>query len=585
MNQRINNGTLRLEHVGQTVQVLGWVAKRRNFGSIVFVDLRDRSGLVQCVFNQESLPLIDQIRSEFILSVTGVVRERKDKNPKMDTGDIELEVTEFSIINSSLTPPIIVADETDALEDTRLRYRYLDLRRPKMQEKLIKRSKITRAMREALDELDFIEIETPLLTKSSPEGAREYLVPSRVHEGEFYALAQSPQIYKQLLMVAGLERYYQVARCFRDEDLRADRQLDFTQFDLEMSFVSEDEILAVGESIVQKVMTDVMQQPITLPIERITYYDSMNRFGNDKPDMRFGLELQDVKEIFSSSEFKAFSSVIEANGSIKALVAPYGDQYSRKEQDAMIELAKKYGAKGAVVLKVIDGLLTGSAAKFLAENEIAELFAQLQLKENDIVFIVADQWKTTCAALSAIRLAIRDRFQLVSENEFKYCWVVDFPLFDYDEEEQRLVAAHHPFTMPKADHVQLLDSDPLKVISCAYDLVLNGFELVSGSLRIHDQAIQKKVFSVVGFSDEEIKERFGFFVDAFQYGAPPHAGMAFGLDRLAMLLTHSDSIRDVIAFPKVASARDLMSDAPAPATSKQLEELHLKIQPKNSEKQ
>lgn len=579
MMRTIENGYLGLQDVGREVTLVGWVGKRRNFGSIVFIDLRDRSGIVQLVINQEQFPQVEKVRNEYVLQVQGIVEKRKDANPKLKTGEIEVVVADLVIVNAAKTTPIIVADETDALEDTRLKYRYLDLRRPLMQEKLVARSKITKAMREALDKLDFVEIETPLLTRSSPEGAREYLVPSRVHPGEFYALAQSPQIFKQLLMVAGLERYYQVARCFRDEDLRADRQLDFTQFDFEASFLDEEELLAIGEQVVAHVM-NALDLPFSGPIERITYADAMNRYGCDKPDMRFGLELQDLNGVFADSSFNAFKTVLENKGSIKAIVAPFGETTTRKEQDATIELAKKYGAKGCVILKMTQDGLTGSVTKFLSEQEQQGLINHLALHEHDVVYIVADQFRNTCAALSAIRLSLRDQYQLVDDHEFRYCWVVDFPLFDFDPEENRIVAAHHPFTKPKETDIPLLDSDPLQVISCAYDLVLNGFELVSGSLRIHDQQLQTKVFEVIGFSDEEIKERFGFFVDALQYGTPPHGGMAFGIDRLAMLLTHSESIRDVIAFPKVASARCLMSDAPAPATAKQLEELHLIINAK-----
>lgn len=576
MMRTIENGALTREHCKEQVTLVGWVAKRRNFGSIVFIDLRDRSGIVQLVINQEELPEVSQVRNEYVLQVCGQVDLRKDPNPKLKTGEVEVIVHELVIVNSAKTPPIIVADETDALEDTRLKYRYLDLRRPVMQQKLMMRSKMVKAMREALDELDFTEVETPMLTRSSPEGAREYLVPSRVHDGQFYALAQSPQIFKQLLMVAGMERYYQVARCFRDEDLRADRQLDFTQFDFEVSFLSEDEILAIGEHVVEKVMGAVGLD-VELPLERITYADAMRRFGSDKPDMRFGLELQDISSILAKTEFQGFQNALSSKGSVQCIVAPFGDHLTRKEQDRYIEIAKKAGAKGCVILKVANEELTGSAAKFLSESEKQALMTVLDLHDQDTVFIVADQTKRVYSALNAVRLALRDQFELVNDDDFKYCWVVDFPLFDYDEEESRIVAAHHPFTKPKESDIAKLDSAPLEVISCAYDLVLNGFELVSGSLRIHDQDLQEKVFEVVGFSEQEIKDKFGFFVDALQYGTPPHGGMAFGVDRYAMLLTHSESIRDVIAYPKVASARCLMTDAPAPATSKQLNELHLEI--------
>lgn len=577
MNRTHTNGEFRLNHIGKTVTVIGWVAKRRNFGSIVFIDLRDRTGIVQCVFNEEFTEKVKDVRSEFILEVTGVVVERKDKNPKLPTGDIEIIVSDVTIINTSAATPIIVADETDALEDTRLRYRYLDLRRPLMQKKLMQRHAITKAMRNFLDDEGFIEVETPMLTKSTPEGSREYLVPSRVHAGEFYALAQSPQIFKQLLMVAGFERYYQVARCFRDEDLRADRQLDFTQVDIEASFLTEVEFQTILESMMVKVFKEVMHRDLPVPFRRIPFDEAMNRYGVDKPDIRFALELNDVTSLFEASEFKVFSSVIEQKGSIKALVINDYALITRKEIDALTDLAKKYGAKGLVVVKMVGGLIEGPAAKFLSETEKAVLIERLSLKDNDLVLMVADEWEKACVAAGALRTYFRDALKLVSDDQFEFAWVVDFPLFEYDREEDRLIARHHPFTRPKAEDAHLLESDPLSVKACAYDLVLNGFEVAGGSLRIYDQQMQSKLFSLIGFSDEQIEKRFGFFVDAFKYGTPPHGGIAFGLDRLAMILTHSESLRDVIAFPKNASARCPLTDAPTPVEDKQLTELHLTI--------
>ena len=577
MNRTHTNGEFRLSHIGKTVTVVGWVAKRRNFGSIVFMDLRDRTGIVQCVFNEELTEKVKDVRSEFILEVTGVVVERKDKNPKLATGDIEIIVSDVTIINTSAATPIIVADETDALEDTRLRYRYLDLRRPLMQKKLMQRHAITKAMRNFLDDEGFIEVETPMLTKSTPEGSREYLVPSRVHTGEFYALAQSPQIFKQLLMVAGFERYYQVARCFRDEDLRADRQLDFTQVDIEASFLTEVEFQTILEAMMVKVFKEVMHRDLPVPFRRIPFDEAMNRYGVDKPDIRFGLELSDVTSLFETSEFKVFSSVIEQNGSIKALVINDYALITRKEIDALTDLAKKYGAKGLVVVKMVEGLIEGPAAKFLSETEKTGLIERLRLSDNDLVLMVADEWEKACVAAGALRTYFRDALKLVNEDQFEFAWVVDFPLFEYDREEDRLIARHHPFTRPKAEDAHLLESDPLSVKACAYDLVLNGFEVAGGSLRIYDQQMQSKLFSLIGFSDEQIEKRFGFFVDAFKYGTPPHGGIAFGLDRLAMILTHSESLRDVIAFPKNASARCPLTDAPTPVEDKQLAELHLTI--------
>lgn len=577
MNRTHTNGEFRISHTGQTVTVLGWVAKRRNFGSIVFMDLRDRTGIVQCVFNEELTEKVKDVRSEYILEVTGVVLERKDKNPKLPTGDVEINVTEVTIINTSASTPIIVADETDALEDTRMRFRYLDLRRPMMQKKLMQRHAITKAMRNFLDDEGFIEVETPLLTKSTPEGSREYLVPSRVHSGEFYALAQSPQIFKQMLMIAGFERYYQVARCFRDEDLRSDRQLDFTQVDIEASFLSEVEFQSIMEAMMVKVFKEVLDRDLPVPFRRIPFDEAMNRYGVDKPDIRYGLELNDVTTLFETSEFKVFSSVIEQKGTIKALIVNDYASITRKEIDTLTELSKKFGAKGLVVVKLVNGVIEGPAAKFLSETEKNALIAQLNLNENDLVLMVADEWEKACVAAGALRTYFRDVLKLVNEDQFEFAWVVDFPLFEYDSEEDRLIARHHPFTRPKAEDAHLLDSNPLSVKACAYDLVLNGFEVAGGSLRIYDQQMQSKLFSLIGFTDEQIEKRFGFFVDAFKYGTPPHGGIAFGLDRLAMILTHSESLRDVIAFPKNASARCPLTDAPTPVEKKQLDELHLTV--------
>jgi aspartyl-tRNA synthetase len=577
MNRTHTNGEFRQKHIGNTVTVIGWVAKRRNFGSIVFMDLRDRTGIVQCVFNEELTEKVKDVRSEYILEVTGIVMERKDKNPKLSTGDVEINVTDVSIINTSAATPIIVADDTDALEDTRLRFRYLDLRRPVMQKKLMQRHAITKAMRNFLDDEGFIEVETPMLTKSTPEGSREYLVPSRVHAGEFYALAQSPQIFKQMLMIAGFERYYQVARCFRDEDLRADRQLDFTQVDIEASFLSEVEFQSILETMMVNVFKEVMHRDLPVPFRRISFDEAMNRYGVDKPDIRYGLELNDVTSLFEASEFKVFSAVFEQKGTIKALVINEYASITRKEIDALTDLAKKYGAKGLVVVKLANGAIEGPAAKFLSESEKNALIGELKLKENDLVLMVADEWEKACVAAGALRTYFRDVLKLVSEDQFEFAWVVDFPLFEYDREEDRLIARHHPFTRPKEEDVHLLESDPISVKACAYDLVLNGFEVAGGSLRIYDQKMQSKLFSLIGFSDEQIEKRFGFFVDAFKYGTPPHGGIAFGLDRLAMILTNSESLRDVIAFPKNASARCPLTDAPTPVENKQLEELHLTV--------
>lgn len=578
MKRTHTDGELRITNVGEKVSLVGWVAKRRNFGQLVFIDLRDRTGITQLVFNEDIAKDIKDVRNEYVLSVDGEVVERKDKNPKMDTGDIEIKVNLVKIINSAETTPLIIADETDALEDVRLKYRYLDLRRPVMQQKLITRHMITKTMRNFLDDEGFIEVETPILTRSTPEGARDFLVPSRVHPGDFYALPQSPQLFKQLLMIAGFEKYYQVARCFRDEDLRADRQTDFTQVDIETSFLGEDEIREFTERMLKKVMHDVKGINIELPFLCIPYDEAMNTYGSDKPDNRFGLELQDVTSIFKNSDFKAFKNVIAEEGSIKAIVVDGQAGSSRKQIDKLTDIAKKFGAKGLVTLKYLDNGIQGGVVKFFNDEEISKLKNTLKLKENDLVLIVADKWKTTCDALGALRSHFGEELKLYDKDSFSFLWVTDFPMFEYDEEEGRYYAQHHPFTMPKVEDLPLLDTDPEKVKTAAYDIVLNGYEIGGGSLRIYDQKLQDKIFKLLGMTEEDIRAKFGFFVDAFKYGTPPHGGLAFGLDRVAMLLTGSESIRDVIAFPKNASATCLMSESPNKVDEKQLEELHLKVE-------
>ncbi len=577
MNRTHRNGDLRLENVNEHVELVGWVAKKRNFGQLVFIDLRDRSGICQLVFDESMSEALKDVRNEYVLSVSGTVLQRKDANPDLKTGEIEVKVEKFEIINKAKTTPLIIADETDALEDTRLQYRYLDLRRPVMQNKLIMRHKITRSMREYLDNNDFIEIETPMLGKSTPEGARDYLVPSRVHPGSFYALPQSPQLYKQLLMIAGFERYYQFARCFRDEDLRADRQTDFTQVDIETSFLSEVEIQTMMEEMMVKLMKEVKGIDIQAPFLRLSYEEAMNRYGSDKPDNRFGYELQDITEIFKNSEFKVFKDCIDNGGVIKTIVIDNFSSITRKEIDKYTELAKKNGAKGLVVLKAQDNELTGSARKFLSEDEVKALYDTLSLNDKDVLFIVSDQWTKTCNVLGALRNEIGYKLGLKKKDEFSFLWVTDFPMFEWSEEQQRYVACHHPFTQPKEEDIPLLDTDIAKVKANAYDIILNGYELGGGSLRIYDNDLQEKIFEILGMSEEEIHNKFGFFIDAFQYGTPPHGGLAFGLDRIAMILSESDSIRDVIAFPKNANAKCPMSKAPTPVDPAQLEELHIEI--------
>lgn len=577
MNRTHTNGELRVSDAGKEVTLIGWVAKRRNFGALVFIDLRDRTGITQLVFDEQLSDAIRDVRNEYILEAKGIVMERKDKNPKLATGDIEVQVQQVTIINRAETTPIIVADETDALEDTRLKYRYLDLRRPQMQQKLILRHKITHSMREYLDSKAFIEIETPMLGRSTPEGARDYLVPSRVHPGSFYALPQSPQLYKQLLMVSGFERYYQFARCFRDEDLRADRQTDFTQVDLETSFLSDVEIQTMMEEMLQKLMKDVKGMDISIPFPRLTWTEAMNRYGSDKPDNRFDLELQDITELFEHCGFKVFADCIAAKGSIKAVVVPGKAGMTRKEIDKITDLAKKNGAKGLVTLKYLEGTLSGPIVKFLSEEEIHSLTQRLELKDHDLVLIVSDAWRTTCEVLGVLRNHFGAELGLKKTNEFSYLWVTDFPMFEYSEEDGRWYAMHHPFTRPRDEDMQYIDTNPGKVHAIAYDVVLNGYELGGGSLRIYDGAMQDKMFEVLGFTEEKIQENFGWFVDALKYGTPPHGGLAFGLDRIAMILSESDSIRDVIAFPKNANAKCPMSDAPTPVDGAQLEELHIAV--------
>ncbi|MCF0260387.1 MAG: aspartate--tRNA ligase [Erysipelotrichaceae bacterium] len=574
MNRTHHNGELRLANENETVELVGWVSKKRNFGAMNFIDLRDRSGIVQLVFDEAFNDRLKDVRQEYVLSVKGTVKERKDKNPALPTGDIEIIVEDFDIINPAKVTPLIIADETDALEDTRMKYRYLDLRRPVMQEKLIMRAKICQSMREFLDHHDFIEVETPMLGRSTPEGARDFLVPSRVKPGSFYALPQSPQLYKQLLMIAGFERYYQFARCFRDEDLRADRQTDFTQLDIETSFLDENQILSLMEDMLYKLMKDVKGIEIPLPFLRMSWEDAMNTYGIDKPDNRFGMELQDLTDLFKGSEFIPFKNALDNGGVIKGIVVE-DFQPSNKEIKKLTSEARKNGANGLVVLKYANGAFAGSAVKSLTEAELNGLKEQLNLADGSSVLIVSDSWLKACTALGALRNDMGAMKGLKKKDEFSFLWVVDFPMFEWSETENRWVSQHHPFTMPKREDIPLLDTNPGAVKTNAYDCVLNGYELGGGSLRIYENDLQEKIFEVLGFTEDQIRQKFGFFIDAFQYGTPPHGGLAFGLDRVAMILAGSDSIRDVIAFPKNAAARDPMSDAPNTVDDIQLDELSL----------
>ncbi|MBD7983067.1 aspartate--tRNA ligase [Sporosarcina sp. Sa2YVA2] len=578
-------GELTAETIGKSVTLKGWVQKRRDLGGLIFVDLRDRSGIVQIVFNpdlsKEALETAEKIRSEYVIEVRGKVIERQDnqKNDKLATGSIEVHIDSVEIINEAKTPPFMIEEETDVNEELRLKYRYLDLRRPQLARVFKMRSDITKTVRNFLDDEGFLEVETPILTKSTPEGARDYLVPSRVHDGEFYALPQSPQLFKQMLMVSGFDRYYQIARCFRDEDLRADRQPEFTQIDMEMSFMSIEEIIELNERLMKKVMKNVKGIEIETPFKRLPYDEAMGRFGSDKPDTRFGMELQDVSELVKDSSFKVFAGAIESGGQVKAInVEGSADNFSRKDIDALGEYAARYGAKGLAWLKVDAEGVKGPIAKFFEGEAADALINALGAKAGDLLLFVADKKSVVADALGAMRLKLGKQLGMIDESKFNFLWVTDWPLFEYDEEDGRYYAAHHPFTMPA--NVEQLESDPSAVKAQAYDLVLNGYELGGGSLRIYKRDIQEKMFKALGFTEEEAREQFGFLLDAFEYGTPPHGGIAFGLDRIVMLLSGSTNLRDTIAFPKTASASCLLTEAPSTVDDAQLKELGIAVSPK-----
>lgn len=586
MNKRTTYcGLVTEEFLNEKVTLKGWVHNRRDLGGLIFVDLRDREGIVQIVFNpdfsEEALQVAETVRSEYVVEVQGVVTKRDAEtiNPKIKTGQVEVQVSNIEIINKSETPPFSINEENvNVDENIRLKYRYLDLRRQELAQTFKMRHQTTRSIRQYLDNNGFFDIETPVLTKSTPEGARDYLVPSRVHEGEFYALPQSPQLFKQLLMISGFDKYYQIVKCFRDEDLRADRQPEFTQVDIEMSFVDQEDIIAMGEDMLRKVVKDVKGIDVSGTFPRMTYAEAMDRYGSDKPDTRFGMELINVSQLGKEMNFKVFKDTVDNNGEIKAIVAKdAADKYTRKDMDALTEFVNIYGAKGLAWVKVVDDGLSGPIARFFEDANVETLKQLTEAKPGDLVMFVADKPNVVAQSLGALRIKLAKELGLIDESKLNFLWVTDWPLLEYDEDAKRYVAAHHPFTSPKREDIEKLDTEPENVQANAYDIVLNGYELGGGSIRIHDGELQQKMFEVLGFTNEQAQEQFGFLLDAFKYGAPPHGGIALGLDRLVMLLTNRTNLRDTIAFPKTASATCLLTDAPGEVSDKQLQELSLRI--------
>ncbi|SFE23992.1 aspartyl-tRNA synthetase [Thermoanaerobacter thermohydrosulfuricus] len=576
-------GELTVEDVDKSVVVMGWVQRRRDHGGLVFIDLRDRTGIVQVVFSNEvsseAFEKVQSVRSEYVLAIEGKVVKRapENVNPKISTGEIEIYANTLKILSKSETPPFPIEDRSNVSEAIRLKYRYLDLRRPSMQQNLMTRFKITKVVRDFLNRNGFIEIETPLLIKSTPEGARDYLVPSRIYPGKFYALPQSPQIFKQLLMISGFDKYYQIAKCLRDEDLRADRQPEFTQIDIEMSFVEVEDVLKINEKMIAEIFKETLGIDVPIPFKRLSYQESMERFGTDKPDLRFGMELKDLSDIVAQSEFNVFKNALKNNGSVRGINVKGAASMPRRQLDELVEFAKTYGAKGLLWIQVFEKEVKSPATKFLSEEEMKKILERLEAEAGDLLLIVADKDEIVFDTLAHLRLELGKRFNLIDENKYEFVWIVDFPLLEYDEGEKRYVAKHHPFTAPKDEDIELLEKEPLKVRAKAYDIVLNGTEIGGGSIRIHDTELQKRMFKVLGFSEEKAWERFGFLMEAFKYGAPPHGGIAYGLDRLAMIITGSDTIRDVIAFPKTQNAVCLMTDAPSEVSEEQLKELHINV--------
>ena len=577
--KKYNNNDFNIKNVGENVELYGWASKVRNLGGLIFIDLRDRSGKVQLVINPDNncYEEASKVRNEYVLKVNGVIEERQSKNPNMATGEIEVNVSSLEILNEATTP-VFELDKDDALEDTRLKYRYLDLRRDNIKNNLITRHKITMAARKFLSDNGFIEVETPILSKSTPEGARDYLVPSRVNKGSFYALPQSPQIYKQLLMIGGIEKYFQIARCFRDEDLRADRQPEFTQIDMEMSFVSEEDVMDNTEKLFQTIFKEVKGYDIKLPLMRMKYDDAINYYGSDKPDLRFDMKINDVTSVFSKCDFELFKRELEDNGIINAIVVKNAaDKYSRKDIDKLTDFVKTYKANGLFFLKYNNSEFAGSIAKILTDEIKEELIKSLCLEENDLIFVIAGKKLITKTSLGALRCKLARDLDLIKKGDYKFLWVTDFPSFEWSEEENRFVACHHPFTAPKDEDIDKLLTDKEHCYSKAYDIVCNGYEAGGGSIRIHNADVQEKMFEALELTKEDIEEKFGFFVNAFKYGTPPHGGLAIGLERLTMLLCETDNIKDVIAFPKTSSASCLMSEAPNTVSEKQLEELNITV--------